>query len=97
MNVFTFFKGIGRRVVKVFTIIRKVVPDELLAKGIQAAELAAEQFVDNAARREWVVSELVKVPGVSEHVARLVTELAVSHLKADVIDKAAGKAIDALD
>ena len=42
-------------------------------------------------------SELVKVPGVSEHVARLVTELAVSHLKADVIDKAAGKAIDALD
>jgi hypothetical protein len=96
MNIVQFFKGIGHFLGRTFGILRKIVPEELLVQGIRLAQQAAKEQIDNTARREWVVRELMKLPMVSESTARLVTELAVAHLKADVIDKAAGKAIEAV-
>lgn len=92
MNLKEFFTHIGHFVARTFGIVRKIVPEELLVKAIGLAKQAADKFVDNDARRNWVIAELRKL-GVSESLARLVVELAVQHLKADVIDKAAGKAV----
>ena len=92
MNLKEFFTHIGHFVARTFGIVRKIVPEELLVKAIGLVKQAADKFVDNDARRNWVIAELRKL-GVSESLARLVVELAVQHLKADVIDKAAGKAV----
>lgn len=89
MNIVDFFKGIGHLLARAFGIIKKIVPEEQLTHAIELAKQAAERFVDTAQRREWVVNELMAVFHVSESVARLICELAVQHLKADVIDKAA--------
>ena len=97
MNIAAFFKGIGHFMGRSFGIIRKIVPEDLLRAGIQHAQVAMLQELDNAGRRQFVITQLMRIPGVSESAARLVTELAVQHLKADVIDKAKGKAIEMLD
>ncbi len=96
MNFLDFLRGIGHFVARTFGIIRKIVPEEWLVKAIGLAQQAADKFVDNAAKRQWVVGELMKIPGMSESTARLLVELAVKHLKADVIDKAAGKVVVAV-
>lgn len=89
MNIKDFFVGIGHLLARTFGIIKRVVPEPILAAAIRVVKEAAEKFVDNAARREWAVEELMKLVGVSESVARFAVELAVQHLKADVLDKAA--------
>jgi hypothetical protein len=89
MNIVDFFKGIGHLLARVFGLIKKLVPEDQLAKAIELARQAAEQFVDTAQRREWVVAALMAAFHIPESIARLITELAVQHLKADVIDKVA--------
>lgn len=93
MNVMDFFRGMGHFLSRTLTIVRKIVPEDLLLKAIALAQEAATKYTTNVARREYVLGQLMKIPGMSESLARLVVELAVQHLKADVIDKAAGKAV----
>ena len=92
MNIVDFFKGIGHFLGRTFGIIRKIVPEELLQQAIVLAREASVKFAENALRREWVLEQLMKLPGMRESTARLLVELAVQHLKADVIDELAEKA-----
>lgn len=96
MSFMDFLKSVGHIFQNIFTIIKKVVPEPVLELAIAKAQEAATKFVDNADRRAWAIGELMKVPGVSESVARLAVELAVQHIKADAIDKGAAKATDAV-
>src|SRR4051812_16833301 len=86
-----FMKTVGHLLAKTFSIIKKLVPEDQLAKAIELVRLAATRFVDNADRREWVVHELMTLLHLPESVARFLTELALQHVKADAIDAAAGK------
>lgn len=54
--------------------------DALIQRALPLVRDAADRFVDNAARREWVVQALVK-KGVPESLARLAVELAVQLYK----------------
>lgn len=85
MNLLDFFKGTGTWLWRTFGIIKKVVPEEYLTLAIGLAKSAAMKFVDNQARRDWAVAELMKIPGMRESVARLLVELAIQHLKEDVL------------
>lgn len=96
MSFMDFLHSVGHLFQNIFSIIKKVVPEQILELAIEKARVAADQFVDNSQRREWVIAELLHVPGVSESVARLAVELAVQHLKADAIDKGATKATQAV-
>ena len=94
MNIMQFFSGIGRFLGRTFGILRKIVPEDWLAVAIALAKQAAVQFVDNDARRFWVIGELNKrIPGMTESTARLLVELAVKHLKADAYDAAKTKPV----
>lgn len=97
MNISDFFRNIGHFLGRTFGIIKKIVPEALLVKAIGLCQQAAIKFTDNTLRRNWVIADLMKVPGMNESRARFLVELAVQHLKADVIDKAAGKAIVAVE
>lgn len=95
MNVLSFFKNLGHFVSRTFGIIRKIVPEDQLVQAIALAKEAATKYADNPTRRAWVIAQLIS-RGIPESIARLLVELAVQHLKADVIDKAAGKAVVAV-
>lgn len=95
-NIVKLFKGIGRKLAQTFGIIKKVVPEEILVHGIELAAEATTRFVDNAARRAWVIAQLQATFHISEGIARLVVELAVQHLKADVVKPAESAAVDAI-
>lgn len=57
--------------------------DEVVHTAYQWAKVAANKFVDNAEKREFVVRMLV-AKGVPESLARLATELGVRLLKAEL-------------
>ena len=95
MNIKDFFKGIGRALKAVFSLVKKIVPEAHLLAGIELVRQAAVTFTDNAARRDWVVQQLQQRLPIPESVARLIVELAVQHVKAEAA-KAAKKAADAV-
>ena len=96
MSILDFFRNVGRALKVVFGLVKKIVPEEQLVKGIELVRMAAVQFVDNHDRREWVVKQLLSLfPFLRESVARLIVELAVQAVKAEAT-KAARQAADAV-
>lgn len=91
--------GFFKKIVGVFKFIwkgiDKVVPDEQIIAAIEYVEAAADQFLDNSLRRAWVVEQLMKRFPISESLARLITELAVTQVKRG-IDKLADEAEEAV-
>lgn len=80
-SIVGFFKKLGSVFAHILHGIEKVVPDEQLIAGIEYVEHAAEAFVDNTERRQWVIAQLMNRFHVSESIARLITELAVFQVK----------------
>ena len=79
-----FFKAIGRGFQAGFRFaVERGLTDEVLRLALGWARVAADQFADNAQRREFVVRMLI-ARGVPEFVARLAVELAVSTLKKEL-------------
>lgn len=93
MGILDFFKSLGSKMKSVFNVIHKLVPDEQLDKAIDLAADAAKKFVDNEDRRNYVIMKLKNQFGVTESIARLLVELAVTHLKhgIDKVDEEAKK------
>ena len=54
--------------------------DEIVGIALRFVRVAADRYVDNAAKREWVVKVLV-ARGIPESVARIAVELAVQVYK----------------
>jgi len=75
------FKGIGRALARVFSLIQKLVPDEQLVEAIRLVSIAATKFATSPEKREWVVAKLAGQFHISESVARLITEIAFQHVK----------------
>lgn len=81
-----FFKGFGSLVQKAFQAAWDAgLKDELIAQALALVKQAETQFTDNAAKREWVVTQLVNL-GVNESLARLAVELGVRLLKKEADD-----------
>ena len=81
-SLFSLLKRIGSLLMQAFKLADEVgITDELLDLAIKWAKVAEEKFVDNTARREFVVKMLVTKAKVPESVARLAVELAVRLLK----------------
>lgn len=91
MNIVDFFKGIGHLLARAFGLIRRLVPEEQLRRGIELVREAADKFADNADRRAWVSLELQTVFHLPESVANLIVEIALQHVKADLIDAGAAR------
>lgn len=70
--------------------LKHAVPDEQLIAAVEYCEKAAEKFVDNSQRREWVVGQLRGRFHISESIARLLVELAIQQVK-NKLDEGAGK------
>ena len=66
---------------KVFKLVKREVTEEHLDKAVEVVTQAKILFVDNAARREWAVSQLMSKFGIPESLARLIVELAVRFVK----------------
>jgi hypothetical protein len=64
-----------------FRHIRTVLTHEKLSKAIDLTKFASTNFVNNKEKRNWVINELMKVPGIDENTARFLTEAAVRYLK----------------
>lgn len=96
MNLKAFFKQFGHLFLKTFQIIKRIVPDEQLVEGIRIVKEASERFVENEARRAWAIAQLRSKLPISESVARLIVELAVQHIKDDLIEKVADEVEDAV-
>lgn len=88
-SIVGFFKGIAHVFAFIWKHVEKVVPDEQLIAGIEYVERAAEQFVDNTQRRQWVIEQLMKRFPIGENIARLIVELALFQVKKGV-EKGAG-------
>lgn len=77
------FVGLGKLIAKAF---KRAQENGLTEKVVETAEFyarqAAQQFVDKAERREWVVRQLMVHLGLPESIARLACEVAVQLLKA---------------
>lgn len=58
--------------------------DAVIHQALPFIHQASEKFVDNTARREWVVSELMAI-GVPEGVARIATQLAYNLYKSEMV------------
>ena len=66
---------------KVFKLVKREVTEEHLDTAVAVVTQAQVLFVDNAARREWAVEQLMKRFGIPESLARLIVELAVRFVK----------------
>lgn len=89
MNVKEFLVGIGHGLASAFRLVKKIIPEEQLLAGIELAAAAATKFTDNPPRRAWVIAQLQARFHIPESIARLIVELAVSHLKDAAKDAAA--------
>jgi len=78
-----FFGGLIKKAFNVAT--SSGLTDELVAKALVWVKAAAVKFVDNAAKREWAVAQLVKAK-IPESIARLAVELAVQLFKKELDD-----------
>lgn len=84
MSVLDIFKAIGRAVKRALTFAQASgLTDALVQLALTFVTQAAQSFVDNAAKREWVVAQLV-ARHVPESIARLAVELAVQLYKKEV-------------
>lgn len=84
MGVLSFFKSLGSKLKSVLAVVHRIVPDEQLDAAIDFATEAGKKFVDNAERRDFVIMKLKNRFGVPEFIARLLVELAVTHLKHEI-------------
>lgn len=94
MNLKSFFAGLSKGLVKVANYIIKRISDSQIDVAIGIVRVAAVKFVDNAARREWAVSQLQSELKLPESLARWLVETAVLQLKSEaqeLIDKAGDK------
>lgn len=75
-------KWVGRGFGKVIGILHALIPDAIEKAAWDAVKQAAlNATLDNAARRDWAVAQVMKA-GANESVARLAVELGVQQLKA---------------
>lgn len=81
MNILRIFTRIGSLLLRALRFAEsRGLTDEIADLALTLVTKAQVQFTDNAARREWVVSELVK-KGLPESVARLAVEAGVQAFK----------------
>ena len=83
MSFFGFFKRIGTLVKRALSVVQELIPEETLALAVVWVRVAASKYVDNTARREFVVNILVN-KGIPESIARLAVELAVQLAKREL-------------
>lgn len=81
MGVVDFLKTFGSKFKSLFKVIHKIIPDEQLDAAIDYATDAGKKYVDDESRRNFVIMRLKNRFGVPEYIARLLVELAVTHLK----------------
>lgn len=81
MSVGSAVKKVGKVFAKIWDVIQAIVPDEQLVEAIRLVEAMAERQITSAEKREWVVNRLAGKFGISESVARLLTEIAFQHFK----------------
>ena len=91
MNVFKVVgRSLGKALGKVGGLLKQAwhlaekagLDDELLGFTLKYIRIADSRYVDNAQRREWVVSK-VAATGINESLARLAVELAFSVYRAE--------------
>lgn len=83
-TVVRIFRLTGSVVEQAWKLVKKAgLDDDLMQFALKYVRSAETKYVDNAERREWVVQALVdrKVP---EYIARILVELAVRVLKAEL-------------
>ena len=80
--MFGFLKRLGTWLTQALVIVEQVVPDETIKMALDWVRIAADKELDNAQRREAVVT-LLTARGIPESLARLATELAVQILKSE--------------
>lgn len=62
-------------------VIRSTITPNRLSTAVDLARSASNKFLSTKERRDWVISELMKIPGINENMARLLTEMAVKYVK----------------
>ena len=80
-KVIEFLKNIGHFAGRAMGFIKDHIPEQLLEQALKYVIEAEGRAIDNAAKRKWVLEELARIPGVKEHTARIVVELAVAEVK----------------
>lgn len=83
MGISDFFRKSRTLVDRAYHGLKEHVGAGVLSVGVDLARKAETQFVDNSAKREWVVRQLT-AKGWDEHVARLVVEIAVFLIKKEL-------------
>lgn len=86
---------VGSKLWSLLKHLDAIVPDEQIDAAIDLVAKAAVKFVDNAARREWVVARLMERFPIPESLARFLVEIAVQNAKKE-LDKLADKAKEQL-
>lgn len=61
--------------------IRRTVAPNRLSTAIDLVKAAANMVLTDKERRDLVIKELMKIPGIGENVARLLVEMAVNYVK----------------
>lgn len=92
--IVSFFAGIGKLLGKALGLVRERITDEQLALALGYVKEQEDKAIDNAAKRNFVLTALMKVPGISESIGRLLIELAVNMIKKEaheLTDKAADR------
>lgn len=80
-HLFDGLKWIAKGFVRVILKLHEIIPDEVEQAAIKAVEQAAlNATLDNTGKREWAVQEIMKT-GISESIARLSVEIAVTGIK----------------
>ena len=71
-----FFKGFGKLISKALQLVQEAgLTDEIVEIALPLIRIASVKFVDNPARREWVVAALM-ARRIPEGVARIAVEFA---------------------
>ena len=82
MAFLDIFRKLGSLLSRALSIVRAVVPPEVLALAVAEAKKAVDKFDDNHSKREYVIAALkARFPFVPESVLRLAVELAVQVIK----------------
>jgi len=79
--MFGWFKKLGSWLGKAVGFVETKVSDANIALAVQWVKVARDTIVDNDKRRAFVIGMLMKQSGMSESMARLLVELAVSLVK----------------
>ena len=92
MSLKSFFKALGKSFAKAGKFILSRVTDDQLVQAMVFVREAADKFVDNAARREWAVTQLMIKFHLPESLARWLVETAIQQIKAE-----GAKALDTVE